>query len=296
MRRDVVKHGRKEDFNKKSFLIDIIVSIIGTFLFSAALHIFTSPNQIAPGGVAGISTIIHHLTGLPLGAVNITLNIPIMIVGLIYLGKRFMFKTFISVVTLTISMDYILINVPTYSGDMIVAALFGGILMGTGIGLVFTRSSSTGGMDIINKIINKKIPHIKLGRITFCTDIVIITISGIAFKSVDPALYAIIAIFISSKALDAVLYGFNICKLMYIVTDQADIISKEIISKMKRGATILESHGAYTNQRKPTIMCAVRQNEYFKLKKIIHSIDPNAFIIITSANEIVGMGFQSNEV
>lgn len=290
MRKDIVS----PPFNAKDFALDILITIFGTFIFSFGVHVFTAPNQIAPGGVAGISTIIYHLTGLPLGGVNITINIPLMIVGLIFLGKLFMIKTFTAVLTFTLSMDFILINVPTYTDNRLVAAIFGGILMGTGIGTVIRRGSSTGGMDIVNKIINKKIPHIKLGQIMFASDMIIITISAFAFKSIDPALHAVIALFISSRAIDTVLYGFDVCKLTYIITDHAEEISKTIISELKRGATILESHGAYTNQRKPTIMCAVRQNQYVKLKRIVHTIDPNAFIIITSANEIVGMGFKPN--
>lgn len=282
----------KAVINPREFAKDILLIIIGTFIFATGVYVFTSPNQIAPGGVSGISTIIYHLTGLPLGAVNITLNIPIMVVGLIYLGKRFMVKTIISLVTFTLVTDYVLANMPTYTGDKLVAAIFGGIMMGVGIGTVFTRVGSTGGMDIINKIINRKLPHIKIGQLTFCSDVVVMAISAIAFKSIEPALYAAIALFISSKAIDTVLYGFNICKLMYVITDHAEEISQDIIKKMHRGATILEGHGAYTNQKRPTIMCAVRQNEYFKVKKIIYAIDPNAFVIIAAANEIVGAGFQ----
>lgn len=285
----------KPQSKKVVFLIDILLTIVGTFVFAAAVHIFTSPNQIAPGGMTGVSTIIYHLTGLPIGAVNITLNIPIMIIGLIFLGKRFMFKTFISLVTFTVSVDYILASFPVYKGDTVVAAIFGGLLMGVGIACVFTRLSSTGGMDIINKIINKKIPHIKLGKIMFCTDMIIISFSGFAFKSIEPVLYAAIALYISTTAINAVLYGFNVCKLMYVVSDKADEIAKLIMTEMNRGATIIESYGAYTNERKPTILCAVRQNEYFKVKRIIHSIDDKAFIIISSANEIVGSGFHARD-
>lgn len=283
-------------FNVKDFTIDIIVTIAGTFIFAFAVHVFTSPNQIAPGGMTGISTIIHHLTKLPIGGVNITLNIPIFIIGLIYLGKWFMIKTFVSLVTFTIAMDYVLVTLPTYTGDTLIASIFGGLLMGVGIGLALTRGSSTGGMDIINKIIAKRLPHIKLGKIIFCSDVVIIIISGVAFKSIEPVLYAIVAMYISSAALDAVLYGFNVSKLMYIITDKAEEISKRILTDMNRGATILDSHGAYTNEKKPTILCVVRQNEYYKLKKMIRSVDPNAFVIITGANEVVGSGFKSNDI
>lgn len=286
----------KVEFNKKDFTIDILLTIIGTSLLAFSIYTFTAPNQIAPGGVTGISIIINYLTKLPIGAINITINIPIFIIGLIYLGKRFMIKTFVSLITFTLVMDYLLIYSPVYGGEKIVAAIFGGLIMGLGVGLVFKRSSSTGGMDILNRIIAKKLPYIKLGKITFSTDMIIIAISAIAFKSVEPAFYSIIALYISATTLDMVLYGLNVCKLMYIVSDKADEIAKRIMTDMNRGATIMESYGAYTNVKRPTIMCVVRQNEYIKLKKIISSVDENAFIIISSATEIVGSGFKNVEL
>lgn len=283
-------------FNAKIFIVDCLITILGTFFFASAVHIFTAPNQIAPGGITGISTIINYLTGLPIGAVNITLNLPIMLFGLFNLGKWFMVKTVISSLSFTIFIDYVLVNIPVFTGDKVLVAIFGGALMGIGIGTVLTRGGSTGGMDIINKSILKLVPHMKLGTLTLLVDLFVIVISIFAFKSIEPAFYAMITLFISSQAIDKVLYGFNVCKLMYVVSEHAEQITKEIIVKMNRGATILESRGAFTDVRKPTILCAVRQNEYFKVKKIIKTIDPNAFIMISSATEIDGSGFKSNEI
>ncbi|WMJ23067.1 YitT family protein [Paludicola sp. MB14-C6] len=282
--------------NPKEFIIDILITMLGTFVFAFAVHFFTAPNKIAPGGVSSISIIINYLTGFSIGTVNICLNIPLMVIGLIFLGKRFMLKTIISLVTFTVAIDYVLVYLPVYHGDKLLAAIFGGIIMGFGIGFVLTRGGSTGGMDIINRIILKKVPHMKLGKITLCTDLIIISISGIAYGSIEPVLYAAVGLYVCSTALDMVLYGFHICKLMYIVSDKAEEIAQVIMTQMNRGATILESYGAYTKQKKPTVMCAVRQNQYFKVKKIINAIDPNAFVIITSANEIVGSGFKSNDL
>lgn len=288
--------GESQQFNPKQFAVDCFFTILGTFLFALALHVFTVPNKIAPGGISGISTIINHLTGLPIGAVNITLNIPIMVFGLINLGKLFMIKTMLSTVSFTIFIDYLLVNIPAYTGDKVIVAIFGGLLMGIGIGTVLMRGGSTGGMDIINRSILRRVPHIKLGQLTLYVDMVVIAISVFAYGSIEPAFYAIISLYISATAIDTVLYGFNVCKMMYIVSGEAEIIAKEIILQVKRGATILESKGAFTDTRRPTILCAVRQNEYFKVKKIIKTIDPQAFIMISSATEIVGSGFKSNDL
>lgn len=272
--------------------IDILATIAGTFLFALSVHYFNSPNKIAPGGLSGLATIIHGvLPDVPIGGLTLLFNLPIMVFGFINLGKRFMFKTLISLGSFTLFTDYLLVSLPTYTNDRLLAAIFGGVLMGTGIGIMFSRGSSSGGMDIVNKIIAKRLPHMKLGRITFMGDLVVVTISAIVFQSVEPALYALIALYISSLALDMVLYGFNVCKFIYVVSDKADEISGEVIVQMHRGATIMRSYGAYTKQDRPTLMVAVRQNEYYKIKKIVHAIDPTAFMIVTPASEIVGAGF-----
>jgi len=283
-------------FNPKVFTVDVLLTMLGTFVFAVAVHVFTAPNHIAPGGVTGIATILNYKTSLPIGIITIVLNIPIVVLGVFYLGRWFMVKTFVSIVTFTLAIDYILVNAPTYSGNVIVAALFGGVLMGAGLGLVTTRVSSSGGTDVINRIIARKIPSLKLGTITFLTDMVVIAISGLVYKQIEPVLFAIITLYVSARALDTVLYGFNVCRLMYIITDKPDEVVHCINTQLNKGATIFDSLGAYTRQKKPTIMCAVRRNQYVRLKRFIATIDPNAFIIITSANEIVGSGFKSNDL
>lgn len=291
-----IKMPPQPKINPKEFTIDILITMLGTILFAFAIHFFTAPNQIAPGGVTGIATIINFLRpNWAIGTIYICINVPLMIIGVISLGKRFMIKTIVSLLTFTVALDYIWVYLPTFTEEKLLAAIFGGLVMGIGIGMVMARGGSTGGMDIINRIILKKLPHIKLGRIMLCTDLIIISISGFVYGSIEPVLYSAVTLYVSSAALDMVLYGFHICKLMYIVSDKSDEIAQAILTQMNRGATILESYGAYTKQKKPTIMCAVRQNQYFKVKKIINAIDPQAFVIITSANEIVGSGFKSND-
>lgn len=285
-------------FDKKKLgvsALDILLTIIGTFLFAVAINCFTAPNYIAPGGVSGIAIIINKLTGFKIGTINTFINIPLMILGFWFLGRRFMLKTIVSLIAFPIFVDYLLADVPVYTGNKLVASIFGGALLGVALGIILSRGSSSGGMDIISKLISNRFPHVKFGRIVFATDFIVVGASAIAFKSVEPALYALISLYISSVALDAVLYGFNVCKCMYIISEKSEEISQRIISEMDRGATILESHGAYTKKRRPTVMVAVRQNEYYKLKRIINSTDPQAFMIVTSANEIFGDGFSKND-
>lgn len=281
-----------ENVSWKAFGLELLTTLIGSFIFALSVHYFTAPNRIAPGGITGLATIINSLfPSVPLGGLTAAFNIPILIVGFFHLGKRFLFKTLVSIGSFTIFTDYLFKAWPTYTNDKFLAAIFGGVLMGIGIGLMFSSGGSSGGMDIINKIISKRLPHLKLGRITFLSDLVVVTVSAFAFQSVEPALYALVALYVSSLAIDMVLYGFNVCKFIYIITDQADALSERIIEEMHRGATILRSYGAYTKQDKPTVMVAVRQNEYYRLQKLVQSVDPSAFMIVTAANEIVGKGF-----
>lgn len=290
MKKSFLPSLNKSDF--LSLLLDIVATVAGTFLFALSVHYFTSPNRIAPGGLTGLATIIHSVwKDIPIGGLTLLFNVPIMVVGFIHLGKRFMFKTLISLGSFTLFTDYLLVNLPTYTNDKLLAAIFGGVLMGAGIGLMFSRGASSGGMDIVNKIIAKRLPHLKLGRVTFMGDLVVVSISIIVFKSVEPGLYALIALYISSMALDGVLYGFNVCKFIYVVSEKAEEMSVVVIAELHRGATIMRSYGAFTKQDRPTLMVAVRQNEYYKLKKIVRTIDPGAFLIVTPANEVVGAGF-----
>lgn len=272
-------------------VLDVFVIALGAMIFAAGMHCFTAPNQMAPGGVTGIATILNYVTNIPIGLLTVIINIPILIFGFWHLGKKFMIKTIFSVISFTVFIDYVLANVPVYTNDKVIAAIFGGVMMGIGIGLQLTRGGSSGGLDIINKVISNRVPHIKLGQIIFASDLVIVTISAFVFKSIEPALYALVALYISSVSIDTVLYGFNVCKFVYIISDKAPEISKCIIEEMHRGATILESYGAYTGERRPTVMVAIRQSEYYRVKKIISRNDSDAFVIVTSATEIMGVGF-----
>lgn len=275
--------------------IDIICTIFGSFLFALSTHMFSAPNHFAPGGVTGISTIINFLTGIPIGTMTIIINVPIVILGVWKIGWHYMLRSIISILAYSISIDFVLVNVPVYTNDKMIACIFGGVLMGCGVGIVMSRGGSTGGMDIINKLIQRRFPHLKLGQVTFSTDMVIVATSAVAFGSLEPALYSLVCLFISATALDTVLYGFNKCKALYIVSQKHEELCRRIHSEMNRGATVLRSYGSYTNEERPTIMVAVKQTEYYKLRKIVQQTDPNAFIIMTSASEIVGEGFATGK-
>ncbi len=272
--------------------VDLLLTVIGSCFFALGTHCFTAPNHMAPGGATGLATIINFLTGIPIGVLTILINIPILVLGFWKIGRRYMIKTIVSLIAYSFFLDLVLVRMPVYTNDRMVACIFGGVAMGAGIGLVMSRGGSTGGMDIINKLIQRRFPHLRLGQVQFTTDLIIVTLSISAYGSVEPAFYALICLYITSVALDAVLYGMNVCKMIYIVSKQGDAICSRIHSELDRGATVLKSYGSYTGEERPTIMVAVRQTEYYRLRRIIREVDPDAFVIMTSASEIVGEGFE----
>lgn len=274
----------------KIWIIDIIVVLFGTAIDSAGVYFFTAAADIAPGGVVGIATVLNKTLGFPIGTVSLAINVPLIILGFIYLGKKLIIKTIISLLAFTVFVDYIFPMFPSYQGETLMCAIFGGVLIGAGLGIVYTREATTGGMDIVNRLIQKGMPHVKLGTIIFCTDAAVIAFATIAFRNINIGLYSAIATFLSAKVIDSVIYGTARCKLLFIVTERPHAISEEIL-KMHRGVTIMNAHGAYTNTDKSVIMCATAKNQYYKVRKIVTQNDEKAFIIITDAGQVLGNGF-----
>lgn len=277
------------------WVVDIIVIVIASVIYSLGLHVFTVPNDIAAGGVGGISTIIHELFDINVGLMYGLINVPLVIVGFIFLGKNLMIKTLISVVVITFSTDYLLLNFPVYeNGDKVVASIFGGVLMGAGLGITFLREGTSGGTDITNKIINKFVPHFSMGAITMATDVVIVGASVLVFNNIENGLYAVISIFVCSKVIDMFLYGTFEGKMLLIFSDRYQEIADIIMIEFDRGVTFLLAKGAYSGADKNVICCAVHKNEYAKIKRKVKVIDPKAFIIISNTGEVLGDGFQEN--
>ena len=280
----------------RRWIIDIILIIVGSTAYAAGIHCFSAPNDIAPGGVAGISTLLNSVTNIDISIWYGLINVPLIIIGFIFLGKKMMVKTFLSVAITTFMTDYGLFWLPIYeNGEKLLASLAAGILFGFGLGIVYFREGTTGGTDIINKLINKKYPHFSLGAIMLGTDAVVIVASMIVFDSFEAGLYAIIAIFISSKIMDMILYGSYEGKMLLIFSNKYHEISEYVMTKLNRGVTWLNATGAYSEKNIQVICCAVHKSEYSKIKRKVKEIDPRAFIIISSVGEVLGEGFRENE-
>lgn len=275
---------------------DYIVIAAGAVLYAMSVVIFTAPNNIAPGGMTGVATMLNYLFSLPLGTMIFVLNIPLFIWGAIENGISFLTKTIIGTALVSVSIDVLTPILPIYTGDAILAAGFGGVLHGIGLGLIFYRGGSTGGTDIVALNIHKHFPFVSTGTIILITDIAILVMVFFVYQSIENVLYALLTIFVSIKVIDAVSYGTSRGngKLMFVITDYHSKVSDGIMQNLHRGVTLLSGKGAYSGTNKQIIMCAVRPQEVYKITSIIKSIDSHAFVIVTTAGIIKGEGFVVN--
>ena len=277
----------------KVWIIDILCYTLGCIIYSAAVSIFITPNQITPGGITGISTVINYLTGIPSGITLFVINIPILIVGFIKLGGNLLLKTAIATSILSISLDISEKFLPSLYADKILVSIFGGIFAGLGISIVMARGATTGGVDIIAKLVNKRFRHFTVGRVILILDVVAIAFATIVYGEIQSALYSVISIYASSVVMDTVLYGGDRGKIIYIISNFADDISKEINTIAKRGVTQFNATGGYTGDERTMLMCTVRVQEVATILSIVNRKDKNAFVVVADAGEIIGEGFKS---
>lgn len=281
------------------YFIDIVSIIAGNFLYALGVNVFVSPNNIAPGGVTGIAVVISSITPIPVGVLIAGINIPLVILGFLLLNKMTMVKTLASVAILSLMTDVVLANVPIYSADTgsdsgILAAIFGGLLMGIGLGLNYMRESTAGGTDIIHKIINRFNPMLKLGKLTMITNAFVVAFGYIVYRDFDVVMYALISIFVQSKIIDIMVYGGQECKLLLIFSEHAEEISTRLV-RSHFGVTLLKGEGAYTKIERNVVTVAVHKSDYIRVRRVIKETDPKAFVVITGASEVLGNGFQKLE-
>lgn len=277
-----------------SFLVDLLFYIAGGMIYSVAVLLFLTENEISPGGLTGIATILNYLFSLPIGTVVFILNIPLLAAGFIKFGGIFIAKTAVATAVMSLTLDISGLFMPKMKIDPILAALFGGLLMGLGISLFMLRGATTGGTDIIAKLINCKFPHLTVGRLMLAADAAVVGLSALVYKNMESALYAVIAIYASSRVMDLILYGADRGKIIYVITDNAKELSDSIMSLINRGVTLLDVTGAYTGTKRRMLMCTVRRHEVAAVCRLATSCDKNAFIIVGEAGEVLGEGFKTN--
>lgn len=282
----------KKKYSAITLLADILYDIAGSILFSIGLNSFAAPKQIAPGGVSGLAVIANALTGVPLGAVTMTVNIPLLLLAWHFLGRKFTLKTLKSVFILSMIMDIAAPLIPVYTGDYILAALLGGVLIGAGLGIIFTRGSTTGGTDIVSRLVQRRFRHVPIGKAMMAVDMVILAASMLVFHNIEAGLYGLICIFTSTRVVDGILFGLNTGKMVLIISAYEKEISRAVLEDLGRGVTFLKAEGAYSGRMRDIVLCAVRPQEYHRLGELVRGIDPNAFVIAAEASEIWGEGFR----
>ncbi|OIO99410.1 MAG: hypothetical protein AUJ98_11335 [Bacteroidetes bacterium CG2_30_33_31] len=269
--------------------------IIGTLIMATAYVLFVSPYRFAPGGVYGIAIVLHHTMGLPIGVMGLIMDIPLTIIGFIILGPRFGAKTIVGFVMLSVwisVLEYFHGYEPFVAGQPLLSSLYGGVLIGLGLGLVFKAKATSGGSDIIAMILAKytKLP---LGQLMIYVDSAIVLISWIAFKDPIIPLISWVIIFIVGKVVDVILEGINYDKTLFIISDKFEEIENKITHDLNRGGTSFQGKGLFNNSNKTIIFTVVNRRELSILQDFIHEIDPMAFLTVINANEVLGRGFKS---
>lgn len=279
------------------YVTDLLLIIIANSIYALGVNMFVSPNNIAPGGVTGVSVIISSITPIPVGVLIAVINVPLIILGFVFLNKKIMIKTLISVAVLSVMTDAVMVNIPVYraeEGNGILAAIFGGLLMGFGLGLNYMRESTTGGTDIINKIVTRFRPTMRLGTLVLITDSFVVALGLIVYRDLNVVMYAVISIFVQSKIIDMMVYGGQECKFMLIFSERYEEICERFL-KNNMGVTLLKGEGAYSRAERQVIAAAVHKSDYVRTRRAIKEIDPRAFVVITGASEVLGEGFQKLE-
>jgi uncharacterized membrane-anchored protein YitT (DUF2179 family) len=284
-------------FKKWPAMKNFILMTSGSLIYASAIAFFLDPNKLIPGGISGISIMINHLVSwVQTGTVIIVLNIPLFAVGLWKFGKSFLFSTVYSTVLASVAVNILSATLTDYlpfTDDLLLAALAGGGLLALGLGMVFRGGGTTGGSDIIIKLIRLKYKHVKTGSTFLIVDSIVISISALVFRNIELALYSGVVLVVSSRVLDLVLYGSDSAKLIYIISDKADEIAELLLKKTNVGVTYLEGEGAYTKKNKKVLMCASRKHVFPKIRETVNEVDPMAFMIVSSAQEIFGEGFKN---
>ena len=281
---------KKLQYNWKEFLIDTLVFIVASTAFSFGINCFLANNNILNGGITGIATILNYLFDFPIGMGIFVMNVPLLLIALRKLGILFVFRTFwvIAISSVIIDLGAFL---PVYKSDLLLSSVFGGVLSGFSLGIIFIRNATTGGVDIIARLIKLRYPHITLGKSIFLLDAVVIITGGIIYNNLESMLYAAVTVFVSAQVLDYIIYGISRGATIMIISEKNDEIRQLLINDLNRGVTIFKGHGGYSGEEKSVLLCACYDNQTQKLIKKIKSADENAFFIVTQSKQIVGEGF-----
>ena len=268
---------------------------LGAGIYALAFDGCFVPNGIAFGGVTGLAQIVHFfLPRLPVGTLVILFNIPLFLLGWRLFGNHMLISSIVAMTASSLCIDGLALLYPfPPMEDKLLACLVGGVLLGVSLGVIFLQGATTGGTEIVARLLKLKFAWLPMGKLLLCADLVVVSIAALVFRSVGTALYGVVALYLSTFVMDQVLYGLDNAKVAYINSDRPEDIVKVILNDLDRSVTYLQGEGGYTGQSKKVILCAFKQREIVAIKETVRQVDPNAFMIVTSAHEVLGEGFGS---
>lgn len=277
---------------QKELAKDIVYDFFGAFLQAIGVHCFIEPARIAPGGASGIALLINYISGFPVGTMTLLINLPLLVCSYLCLGKKMTIKTMKTIVIMSMVLDFLVTPLlPQYFGDRLISSAFGGIFVGAGLALIFMRNSTSGGGDILAKLLQRRFPYMQTGYSIMLIDLVIIGISVFVFRGIEAALYGFISMMCLTQTVDAILYGMNKGTMVTIISPKNREIAEVIMKSLNRGVTFYKSMGGFSKQDSETLICVVDKKQFYLVKGIVDSIDQNAFVIVSETKEVYGEGF-----
>lgn len=287
----------KQQLNGRPVMSQVVkyaLITIGAAIGAVGFQFFMFPNAIVSGGLIGIAQIVNRLTGLPVGAFSIVLNIPLFIIAWKQFGLGFIISSFAGTVLYSVFIDAAAMTNIVATTDPMLASIIGGVIKGLGLGTIYYVGATTGGVDIVARFLRRRFPYINFGTLILLMDAVIIAAYAWIFKIYESAMYSLICMFVMSRAVDLVLYGLDNSNICYIVSEHTDDIVNEItLGQLHRGVTLLHAEGAYSHEEKQVIMCVIKRPQIAAIRRMVRAIDPKAFMVVTDAKNVFGKGFDS---
>lgn len=283
------------DLKKKSLTREmlplILKIIIGSIIFAAGIQWLFAPVSMVSGGATGVAMIANLLTGIPTGLLIILINIPIFIISFKRYGMKFILLSLIGTLVSSIAIDIMAVWTVEITRDPFLATIFGGLVTGVGLGIVYSTGATTGGMDIVAKLLREKRPYMNYGTFVLILDAIVVAVYAVIFRRIENAMYTVLAVFIYTQIIDLILYGSSQSKLCHIISAQSSEIKGKIVETLNRGVTIIEGRGAYSGEEKQILLCVVKRQQIVEIKNIVKSIDTSAFVIVSNTRDVFGEGF-----
>ena len=266
--------------------LSIVKIVVGCAVFALGFNLFLFPNGLNAGGISGLATVFVHLTDLgSVGLITAILNLPLFLVAGLKIGRKFFVTSLMGMALSAVFIDLFAL-IPTLVTEPLVGALYGGVLCGSGLGLVFAQGASTGGSDIVVRLLKRKWQNVPIGTISFCFDLAVVALTGIVYRDFVMALYCGVAIFITGQMIDAFVYRFDYSKVVLVITPRYEAVADGISRELERGVTYLEGQGYYSGADTKVVLCVVKKQQLAELKALVVAIDPNAFIIVQEAHQV----------